>query len=55
MQNLDYADINWEKCTLHVQPKPWRNFRLKGKKKKEVLRTGSFRFRPGWWGKSKRG
>ena len=35
MQNMEYADFNWEKCTLHVQPKPWRNFRLKGKKKKK--------------------
>jgi len=35
MQNTEYADFNWEKCTLHVQPKPWRQFRLKGKKKKK--------------------
>ena len=35
MQNTEYADFNWEKCTLHVQPKPWRHFRLKGKKKKK--------------------
>ena len=35
MQNTEYADCNWEKCTLHVQPKPWRHFRLKGKKKKK--------------------
>jgi integrase len=34
MQNTEYADFNWEKCTLHVQPKP-RHFRLKGKKKKK--------------------
>lgn len=34
-QNTEYADFNWEKCTVHVQPKPWRNFRLKGKKKKK--------------------
>jgi hypothetical protein len=25
--------FNWEKFTLHVQPKAWRKFRLKGKKK----------------------
>ncbi len=35
MQNTEYADFNWVKHTLHVQPKPWRNFRLKGKKKKK--------------------
>src|SRR5215469_14204339 len=35
MQNTEYTDFNWEKCTLHVQPKPWRHFRLKGKKKKK--------------------
>jgi integrase len=35
MQNTEYADFNWEKCTLHVQPKPWRKFRLKGKSKKK--------------------
>jgi hypothetical protein len=35
MQNTEYADLNWEKCALHVQPKPWRHFRLKGKKKKK--------------------
>jgi integrase len=35
MQNTEYADFNWEKCTLHVQPKTWRNFRLKGKSKKK--------------------
>ena len=35
MQNTEYADFNWEKCTLHVQSKPWRHFRLKGKKKKK--------------------
>ena len=35
MQNTEYADFNFEKCTLHVQPKSWRNFRLKGKSKKK--------------------
>lgn len=35
MQNTEYADFNWEKCTLHVQPKPWRHFRLKGKTKRK--------------------
>jgi integrase len=35
MQNTEYADFNWEKGTLHVQPKPWRKFRLKGKSKKK--------------------
>src|SRR5215470_13476 len=35
MQNTEYADFNWEKCTLHVQPKSWRKFRLKGKSKKK--------------------
>ena len=38
MQNTEYADFNWEKCTLHVQPKPWRKFRLKGKSKKKSAR-----------------
>ena len=33
VQNREYADFSWGKNTLHVQPKPWRNFRLKGKKK----------------------
>ena len=33
MQNTEYADFNWEKCTLHVQPKARRKFRLKGKSK----------------------
>lgn len=35
MQGTEYADFNWEKCTMQVQPKPWRHFRLKGKKKKK--------------------
>jgi integrase len=35
MQNTEYADFNWEKFTLHVQPKAWRKFRLKGKSKKK--------------------
>jgi hypothetical protein len=35
MQNTENADFNWEKCTLHVQAKPWRHFRLKGKSKKK--------------------
>jgi integrase len=35
MQNTEYADFNWEKCTLHVQPKAWRMFRLKGKSKRK--------------------
>jgi len=35
MQNTEYADFNWEKCTQHVQPKAWRKFRLKGKSKKK--------------------
>jgi integrase len=35
MQNTEYADFNWEKCTLHVQPKPWRKFRLKSNSKKK--------------------
>ena len=35
MQNTEYADFNWEKCTLHVQPKARRKFRLKGKSKKK--------------------
>jgi integrase len=46
MQNTEYADFNWEKGTLHVQPKPWRHFRLKGKKKKEV-RQGQIHPDPG--------
>jgi integrase len=33
VQNTEYDDFSWEKNTLHVQSKPWRNFRLKGKKK----------------------
>jgi integrase len=36
MQNTEYADFNWEKCRLHVQPKAWRKFRLKGKSKKKI-------------------
>jgi integrase len=43
MQNKEYADFNWEKCTLHVQPKPWRKFRLKGKSKKKSAKD---RFNP---------
>jgi integrase len=39
MQNTEYADFNWEKCTLHVQRKPWRHFRLKGKKKKKSAKN----------------
>src|SRR5437660_8535903 len=35
MQNTEYADFKWEKCTLHVQPKAWRKLRLKGKSKKK--------------------
>jgi integrase len=35
LQNTEYADFNWDKGTLHVQPKPWRKFRLKGKSKKK--------------------
>jgi integrase len=35
MQNTEYADFNWEKCTLHIQPQAWRKFRLKGKSKKK--------------------
>ena len=38
MQNTEYADFNWEKCTIHVQPTPWRHFRLKGKKKKRSVK-----------------
>ena len=45
MQNTEYADFNWEKCTLHVQPKPWRHFRLKGQEEKEV-RQGQFHSDP---------
>jgi hypothetical protein len=41
MQNTESADFDWEKCTLHVQPKPWRKFRLKGKKKRSPPRTNS--------------
>jgi integrase len=35
MQNTEYGDFNWEKCTLHIRPKVWRKFRLKGKSKKK--------------------
>jgi len=35
MQNTEFVDFNLEKCTLHVQPKAWRKFRLKGKSKKK--------------------
>jgi hypothetical protein len=45
MQNTEYADFNWEKCTLHVQAKPWRHFRLKGKSKKKSAKDRSIRFR----------
>ncbi len=27
VQNTEYADFSWEKNTLHVQAKPWRNLR----------------------------
>jgi len=53
MQNTEYADFTWEKCMLHVQPKPWSHFRLKGKKKKKSARTGSFRYRRSSFGKSR--
>ena len=53
MQNTEYADFNWEKCTLHVQPKPWRHFRLKGKKKRNPPRTDSSRSRRSLFGRSK--
>jgi len=43
MQNTEYADFNWEKCTLHLQPKTWHKFRLKGKSKK---RSAKDRFIP---------
>jgi eukaryotic-like serine/threonine-protein kinase len=33
--------INWEKYTLRVQAKPWRHFRLEGKKKKFRLTVAS--------------
>jgi hypothetical protein len=35
MQSTEYADFSREKFTLHVQRKPWRHFRVKGKKKKK--------------------
>src|SRR5580692_11557357 len=35
MQNTEFVDFNLETCTLHVQPKAWRKFRLKGKSKKK--------------------
>jgi hypothetical protein len=38
MQNTEYADFNWEKCTLHVQPKACRKFRLRGKSKKRCAK-----------------
>lgn len=43
VQNTEYADFSWEKNTLHVQAKPGRNFRLKGKKKN---RSAKDRFIP---------
>jgi hypothetical protein len=39
MQNTEHADFNCEKCTLLVQPKPWRKFRLKGKSKKKSAKN----------------
>jgi hypothetical protein len=45
MQNTEYADFNWEKCTLHVQPKPWRHFRLKHEGKE--VRQGPIHSDPG--------
>jgi integrase len=33
VQNTEYTDFNWKKNTVHVQAKPERGFRLKGKKK----------------------
>ena len=38
MQNTEYADFNWEKCTQPVQPKACRRFRLKGKSKKRCAK-----------------
>ena len=51
MQNTEYADFNWEKGTLHVQPKPWRKFRLKGKSKKKSPRTDSSQSRRSSFGR----
>ena len=36
MQNTEYADFNWEKCTLHVQPKAVAQFPSQGQEEKEV-------------------
>jgi hypothetical protein len=44
VQNTEYADFSWEKNTLHVQPKPWRKFRLKGKKKNRSAKDDSSRY-----------
>ena len=39
MQHTEYADFNCEKCTLHIQPKLWRHFRLKGKNKNKSAKN----------------
>lgn len=36
MQNTEYADFNWEKYTLHVQPKPGAPFPAQGQEETEV-------------------
>src|SRR5262249_15324300 len=49
MQNTEYADFNWEKRTLHVQRKPWRHFRVKGKKKNKSAKDSFISIpAPGW-------
>jgi integrase len=53
MRKTEYADFNWEKCTLHVQPKPWRKFCLKARARRNPPRTDSFPFRQSWFGRSR--
>jgi hypothetical protein len=36
MQNTEYTDFNWEKCTLHVQPKAWRKIPTQGEEQEEI-------------------
>jgi hypothetical protein len=55
MPNTEYADFNWKKCTLHVQPKPWRDFPSKARRKRNPQTTGSFRSLRSWFGRSKIG
>jgi integrase len=54
MQNTEYADFNWEKFTLHVQPKARGVSSVsRARARRNPPRTDSFRFRQSWFGKSR--